>query len=187
MKTTDRSARTPDSSRRGPVPCTIAALALAMGAGCAAQDVQPAKSPLDRASFMESTRCIPGEDEKELEPVLSGKAVTGAEPLYSTSSSGKSGRESLLRGVRLSVIAFSNVTPEWLDRALECHGAKATLGSIPATVDDPFFLPNSTVDIDVNPAKDGFEVVITAFSVSDAKEVLNRANAFVQRKTAAKS
>ncbi|MGO9837371.1 MAG: hypothetical protein ACLP1X_24525, partial [Polyangiaceae bacterium] len=70
-----------------------------------------------------------------------------------------------------------------LDRALECHGAKEALGHTTAASDDPFWLPGSSVDIDVRSAKDGFDVAVSAYSSSDAHQVLARANAFAKSKT----
>jgi hypothetical protein len=126
---------------------------------------------------MERTRCNPDDDDKAIGPVLGGSAVVGVEALYSTFGSTKSGPQSELRGANLTVTALPGVTAEWLDRALECHSAKAMLGHIQAA-DDPFWLPDASLDIDVRSAKDGFQIAVAAFSPDDARRVLARANAF---------
>ena len=63
------------------------------------------------------------------------------------------GEQSQLRGAKLTVAALPGLTAEWLDRELECHSAHITLGRTASTPEDPFWLPDSTVDIDVRPTK----------------------------------
>jgi hypothetical protein len=121
---------------------------------------------------------MPQDDDKQLASVLSGEAVAGVRPLYSNVEASKSGLQAELRGARLSVRALPGVTPEWLDRALECHGAKAMLGHVTPPANDPFFVPNAFVDVDVFSEKDGFEVQVVGYSPEDAKQILDRANAF---------
>jgi hypothetical protein len=161
----------------------VAAMTLSGMAAAACGQSQGAKSPADHAAFMERTRCAPDDDDKTVAPVISGSAVVGVQPLYSKSGGGKSGPEFELRGATLSVTSLPGVTAEWLDRVLECHGAKATLGHSQTASDDPFWLPDTTVDIDVRDAKDGFAIAITGFSSDDARQILARANAFARAKT----
>jgi hypothetical protein len=130
---------------------------------------------------MEKTRCTE-DDDRALLPVLSGSAVMSVQPLYSNAGSGKNGLQPELRGATLSVSALPAMTPEWLDRALECHSAKVILGRVQASANDPFFLPDSPVDIDVRPTKDSFDVAISAYSADDARKILERATAFVRSK-----
>jgi hypothetical protein len=133
---------------------------------------------------MERTRCGPGDDEAMLAPVLTGSAVQGVQPLYSDVESGKSGMQHELRGATFTVAALPGVTPEWLDRALECHSARATTGHTSAAASDPFWLPGSMVDIEVRSAKDGFAVDVIGFSPEDAKQILSRAEALAKAKPA---
>lgn len=166
-------------------PLSLSALAAATVAmalqACGGQLAQPAKSPLDRAAFMEQTRCGPDDEEATIAPVIGRSAVVSVEPLYSNASSGKSGSQAMLRGATVVVSALPGVTPEWLDRALECHGAKAMLGHVQSPPNDPFWLPDASIDIDVRPAKDGFDIALSAFSADDARQILARANAFAAR------
>lgn len=86
-----------------------------------------------------------------------------------------------MRGATLRVSALPGVTPEWLDRELECHGARVILGlAKPVDPDDPFVLPGSALDIDVRPAKDGFLIGIAGFSADDAGKIFHRAQAFTK-------
>jgi len=155
---------------------TIAACAMACGSSS-----QGVRSPADRAAFMERTRCGADDDDKTVGPVLAGTAVVGVQPLYSNQGTSKSGTQSELRGAMVSVSALPGVTAEWLDRALECHAAKAMLGHVQAS-DDPFWLPDASLDVDVRSAKDGFEISVAAFSPDDARRVLARATAFAGSK-----
>jgi hypothetical protein len=157
----------------------------ATAAACGESSPQGVRSPADRAAFMESTRCATDDDEKSIAPVLSGSAVQGVQPLYNTLEGSKSGVQAALRGATIKVAALPGVTSEWLDRALECHSAKVTLGHLPGAPDDPFWLPGSAVDIDVRSARDGFDVAITGYSSEDARQILDRANAFAKAKVPA--
>jgi hypothetical protein len=131
---------------------------------------------------MERTRCGTQDDEATIGPVTSGQGVQGVKPLYSDLENGKAGLQHELRGATLTVTALPGVTPEWLDRALECHSAKATLGHATASPNDPLWLPGSAVDIEVRSAKDGFSVDLIGFSAEDAAQILARANMLVKAK-----
>jgi hypothetical protein len=157
-----------------------AILVSAIGAtACGASTTAPAHSATDQAAFLERTRCS-ADEEKTLAPVLDGATLESVRPLYSVATSGSDGPESRLQGVVVTVLAPAGVTDVWLDRALECHGARATLGHVEATKDDPFFLPGSPVDIDVRAARDGFEIRVNAYSTEDAHRIFARAEAFAR-------
>jgi hypothetical protein len=133
----------------------------------------------------ERTRCASDDDDKALAPVLGGDAVQRVQPLYSTVEGAKTGHQSELRGAVVTVSALPGITAEWLDRALECHSAKEVLGHGPTLSDDPFWLPGSSVNIDVTSDRDGFNVAVSAYSANDARRILDRANAFAKSKTSA--
>jgi hypothetical protein len=165
----------------------VAALMVVLSAGLTEScgPATEARSPVDGAAFLERTRCGPEVTDGSLAPILDGKALQKVGPLYSTVEADKSGEQSQLRGATLTVSALPGVTAEWLDRELECHGARLALGKATSTPEDPFWLPGSTVDIDVRPTKDGFIIAVAGFSTSDARHILNRAEAFAKAKTAA--
>jgi hypothetical protein len=146
----------------------------------ACESSRPPKTPADQATFVERTRCLPEDDDKQLTPILSCEALQGVRPLYNTIEGTKSGVQSELRGAVLAVSALPGVTAEWLDRALECHGARALLGHLSPAANDPFFVPGTFVDVDVLPAKDGFDIEVVAYSSEDARAVLDRATAFAK-------
>jgi hypothetical protein len=160
----------------------IALLAIVFSTAFSLNCESPAKSPIDQAQFMERTRCGPDVNDASLAPVLDGQAVNEVGPLYATIETGKAGEQSHLRGALITISALPGVTAEWLDRELECHSASVALGLIKATAEDPFWLPGSTVDIDVRPAKDGFLVGVAGYSPTDARQILERAQAFAKAK-----
>jgi hypothetical protein len=162
-----------------------AAAALALAAATSACAEPSARTPADEAAFMERTRCASDDDDKALAPVLGGDAVQRVQPLYSTVEGAKTGHQSELRGAVVTVSALPGITAEWLDRALECHSAKEVLGHGPTLSDDPFWLPGSSVNIDVTSDRDGFNVAVSAYSANDARRILDRANAFAKSKTSA--
>jgi hypothetical protein len=181
--TMDRDrTKNPSASRSGRAGvATVVLLALAAVA-CGESSAQGVKSAADHAAFMERTRCAADDDDKALGAVLGGSAVQRVQPLYSTVDNAKAGLQAELRGATVVVEALPGITAEWLDRALECHSAKEALGHTTAASDDPFWLPGSSVDIDVRSARDGFDVAVSAYSSSDAHQVLARANAFAKSK-----
>jgi hypothetical protein len=134
---------------------------------------------------MERTRCGADDDEKAVAPVLGGSAVQGVQPLYSAVEGSKNGLQAVLRGATVTIAALPGMTAEWLDRALECHSARVMLGEVAGAADDPFWLPGSSVDIDVRSAKDGFDAAITGYSSEDARKIFDRANAFARGKLGA--
>jgi hypothetical protein len=162
-----------------------AALLSTVSSACAQSSSQPARTPVEQAAFMERTRCSADDDEKALAPVIAGAALESVHPLYAATTRGKTGVGSELRGVVMTVAAPAGVTDVWLDRALECHSARATLGHIPTASQDPFWLPGSTVDIDVRANKDGFDIVVSGYSSEDAASVFARAEAFARARNAA--
>jgi hypothetical protein len=157
-------------------------MALLLGAAGCATSTAASRSPTEVASTMERTRCGPGFDEASLAPLFDQRLVEGTQPSYVTLGGGRSGEQKRLTGAVLRVRPTEGMTPEWLDRALECHSAARVLGRIPesAVPNDPFWLPGSTVDIDVEPNGDSLAVTVRVPTPREAERVLERANAFVR-------
>jgi len=155
-------------------------LAAASAAGCTLTDFNPPppQTATDKAASMERTRCGPDFDDSRLIPVVTGSAVDSVEPLYAGAPDGKPGSETHLCGAVIRIRASQGLTAEWLDRALECHGARRLLQHTPdeTMANDPFWLPGRMVDIDAQPARDSFKVAVRGESTDDAQEILIRAN-----------
>jgi hypothetical protein len=174
---------------RAPVyGCFVAAASLsllvsALLLGCAT--APPPRPAAEEAAEMERARCGPDVQEEALAPVFAPDTVEGAEPFYTaapTGGRGVGGNYSRLTGASIKLRAVKGFTAEWLDRALECHSARRVLGQIPATTlpDDPFWLPDRMVRIEVAATHAGFQVFVRGQSIKDAEEILARANAFVE-------
>jgi len=166
----------------------FAPLALVFGqaaiTGCAASDAGRAPaSPSDQATAFRQARCRGVADDGAIADVINGKAVEGVSPLYSGISTKTSNPR--LVGASVYVRPARGETAEWLNRSLECHGAKRT--SEPASglaANDPFFLPDSLVSIHVEAEGDRFKVNIQGNSGADAREILGRASALVNASAA---
>jgi hypothetical protein len=157
----------------------LVAFAMAVGpaalVGC--QDAAQFRSPADQAAAVERTRCTADFTEAAVARVLDGSAVERVDPIYIGTTSKSSNPR--LRGAAILVRPVNGQTAEWLDRALECHGAQQLVvhagGS--DTSADPFWLPGALVQIDVTSARDGFRIEVTGDSTADAQAILARAQA----------
>lgn len=150
-------------------------------AGCATIPVHEQTAD-EAAAVMVQKRCAPDVDEKSIAPVLSGTAVEHWEPAYFfAATTGSDSRR--LSGAVFTVRAIKGYTAEWLDRALECHSARRTLGRIPSAEEakDPFWLPGKAVDIDVQSTGKDFLVWVRSMDVADANKIVARAKAFTER------
>lgn len=163
------------------VPRRISVLVLLATLGaCAPAATRTAQSAADREARVERSRCDAQNDERILAPVLRGEAVQSIEALYREGDGSRRGTPPELRGASITVQALPGMTAESLDRALQCHSAKAMLGDDRGAWDDPFFLPGSFVGIDVRTAGYGFEVDVAGSSSDEGYAILTRAQAFAK-------
>jgi len=146
--------------------------------GCEAAPT--AQSPAGQAAAFQQGRCAAQLGEQAVAKILDGSAVERVEPLYSVSSSKTS--NSRLLGAAIEVVPVRGETAEWLARALECHGAQQVMlhASGDPLKSDPFFLPESMVQIDVASAGDGYRVTVSSTSSAEAREILDRAQALTR-------
>jgi len=103
------------------------------------------------------------------------ETVRGVGPLVVVHKNPKRAFGSQLVGARVSVPAFKGVTQQWLERALHCHQAQVALDSSQASGADPFWLPDSWVDIEVRPVEGGFDVELRGSTAEDAERIYARA------------
>ena len=90
-------------------------------------------------------------------------------------------------GVRLVERPPPGVTADAAARVLRCHGARAVLGALDRVTlsNDPYWLPDSWVDIDVRERSGDLLVTLTGNTVSDNIRILHRATAFAAEQRAA--
>jgi hypothetical protein len=160
-----------------------AALVAIAAVGCGSSDTtnMPTKTAADHANYIATTRCNGVNEGQPVNALLSGQTVLGVRPLYTAVDPSKGGANEQLHGAVVTVAAEPGVTAEWLDRVLECHSAGATLGQT-ADDGDPFFLPDAVVDINVQPAKDGFAIQVSTNLPRDAQRILDRATSWAPAK-----
>jgi hypothetical protein len=112
--------------------------------------------------------------------MLETTTVLRAEPLYSHIITGKNNAEERVSGAKLLIRPPAGVSAERLTRTLQCHSARVLLGQVDRSQfpDDPYFLPDAWLDIDVKPEAGNYAVTLQADSVSRNLQVLSQASAF---------
>jgi hypothetical protein len=149
---------------------TLATGALAFGSAC---ESQPRATV--RATDMERIQCDSGSTSQD--ELVRSIAVLHVRPIFTYMRSNTSSEERV-NGAKLLVRPPQGVSAEQLTRILQCHGARALLGQINrnSVPNDPYWLPDTWVSIDVK-AEDGtFAVTLSADTVRDNVRVYSRAN-----------
>ena len=108
------------------------------------------------------------------------RAVESAEPLYVNVRLGKTWDTRLL-GARLWLPARAGWTAQWLERTLRCHEATSAMQPGVAAAADPFWLPDSWVDIEVVSDRAAFVAVLRVNRVDEGRQVYSRAQDFVAK------
>jgi hypothetical protein len=138
--------------------------------------------PLVQAAAVERMQCdspaAAGDDSR----VLENTAVLEAGPAYSKVLTGKNGTEDRVTGAEIIVRPPAGVSPEQLTRTLQCHSARVLLGHADQRrfADDPYWLPDTWLDIQVKSDNGNYAVVLAAGNVPDGLQVLHRATAFAE-------
>jgi hypothetical protein len=160
------------------------AIALAvLRVACAASGCVHEPTPVERAAGEVRLRCAEPEISQDDLRILQETRVVQVEPatfLAGASTRTEGGRT--VSGTKLVVKAPPGVSAEGMARILRCHSARALLGQVDATLFayDPFFLPDTWVDIDVTTENGFFVVKLSADRVWQNLAVLRRATAFAE-------
>ena len=157
----------------------IAALSAASALGTPA----PGGDPLAVARREESALCS-REAEQAFPSVLA--AVSGEQPLYRPARSGRGGATPLLVGARFEMEARPGLTAQWMERILRCHEARSLLQAhaAQAITDDPFWLRDAWLEIDVEPGHAHFFAEVRGETASQGEQIHARAQALVAPKLA---
>ncbi len=134
------------------------------------------RTPLDRAREV-APRCARQADAADA-GLLSPSLVESVEPAYSVVASGND-RLVHLRGARLRLRPLPGVSVEAIQRALECHQVRVTMGTEGELPSDPYVLPGAWLDVTVESVGDGFLAAVRADGFDRAQSVLDRARGFV--------
>jgi hypothetical protein len=155
----------------------VAACSLAVACGVRFPLLPDARTPADRAREV-TPRCGQQPDPAAAQ-VLSPALVEGVEPAYYyVPSGGGVDRAIRMRGARLHLRPTLNMSAEALQRTLECHEARVTLGTPDEVQSDPYFLEGSWLDIHVDSTGDGLVAAVVTDALDDARLVLGRARTF---------
>jgi hypothetical protein len=134
------------------------------------------RTPVDRAHEL-TARCR--EDAGPLAvDALSPAIVESVEPAYVRMNQGAGG-DTRLRGANLHMRPTLTIPPAVLQRALECHEARVTLGEAAELPEDPYVLAGSWLDIHVSSEEEGLVATVATDSIDDARRVVDRARKFV--------
>jgi hypothetical protein len=146
---------------------SLVLLPIALGAsGCFLSPIPDMRTAADHAHEMEQ-HCS-GVSVPNL-------VIDSVEPAYSYVYAGPNTRESHMRGAKIRLRPGPGLTKESIQLALECHEALVTLGRAASPPEDPYFLPDTWLDIDVDSTGDGFVVRVLVDGLEDAQKVLARA------------
>jgi hypothetical protein len=112
--------------------------------------------------------------------LLQANAVLSLKPLYHHIIENPNNAEDRISGVKLVLRPPAGVSAEELTRILQCHSARVLLGKVsPADVpDDPYWLADRWLDIQVIPENGNFTVTVVADTVHDNIELLGRATRY---------
>jgi hypothetical protein len=151
--------------------------ALVLASGCASHP-----APSVTAAGVERMQCASGQADQVGELIRSTR-VLEVQPLYSHILTSNNNSEERVNGAKMLVRPPKGVTAEQMTRALQCHSARLLLGKaqpLPAT-DDPYWLPDTWVNIDVRPEQGNFAVTISADSVHDNLQVFGRVSRYAEQ------
>jgi hypothetical protein len=130
-----------------------------------------------KAASVERLQCPDAKTSQDDQRVLETTTVlrVNGQYLYTFASGGGK-----VTGTELVVRPPEGVSSERMTRVLQCHGAQAFLGHIdPARYpNDPYWLPDAWVDIDVKSQWGNFVATLRADTVSDNLRIMRRATAF---------
>jgi len=152
---------------------------LALGAsGCSGLlGLLPEPVHVDRirtAAEQEYRRC----DAEPIDPRVFGSGVVeSVTPLYRYVQTG-SNREARLHGAELRLHPLPGMTAELMMRTLSCRSARLVLGRVEGSPNEPYWLPDGWVKIDVRSDDGSFVVALEGEDLPEAKDVLARAQAF---------
>lgn len=144
-------------------------------AACAHSSAPPATTAMQFEKLQCNTGTIPQYDAQ----VLKETTIIKVDPLYSHVHSSYNDYEARVNGATLLVHAPRDVSPSQMTKALQCHSARAALGQVESAQlqNDPYYLPEASLDIMVEPRDDNYAVTVRAHNVHDGLEVLAHANA----------
>jgi hypothetical protein len=136
--------------------------------------------PAETAASVEQQQCDSRVTAPAATQLLQANAVLSVKALYHHIIENPNNAEDRISGAKLVLRPPMGVSAEELTRILQCHSARALLGKVnPAEIpDDPYWLADRWLDIQVTPENGNFTVTVVADTVHDNIEVLGRATRY---------
>jgi hypothetical protein len=164
------------------VPAFFATSVLLLGSGCA--EGQP---PRSTAANVERMQCDGSASPQAELALLQSTTVLRVEPLYSHVATSNNNSEERVNGAKLVVRPPKGVTADQMTRILQCHSARVLLGQVDsaAVPNDPYWLPDRWLNIDVKPDNGNFAITVSADTVHDNLRVFGRATHYADERAIA--
>jgi hypothetical protein len=159
--------------------------ATAVCVGLLASACASSPPPSAKAARVERLQCEPGQTAQQEEHLIRSTQVLHVEPLYSHVRTSNNNAEERVNGAKLIVRPPRGIGAEQMTRILQCHSARVLLGEVNASfVDDPYWLPDAWVAINVKPENGNFAITVSADSVRDNLQVFGRASRYGEERMA---
>jgi hypothetical protein len=145
-------------------------------------------SPIVRAAGVERTMCDGSVTQQTEAELLQTTKVLEAAPVYGhIFDANHANQPQLVIGAKLLVRPPVGVRADQMARVLQCHRARVLLGKEDGAADpnDPYWLPDGWVDIDVSPENGNFAVVLSSDKVRYNLELVGRAKRYAEQHMAA--
>jgi hypothetical protein len=143
--------------------------------------------PERTAAEVERVQCdSPASSDADLH-VLSNAKVLEVKPLYSHVITGTNGAEERVDGAKLVVRPPEGISAERMTRMIQCHAARALLGKVDRASfpDDPFWMPDTWISVEVRPENGNYAVVLEANDLPTNIKLAARAREYAAAHTAA--
>jgi hypothetical protein len=150
-----------------------------VGLACLVSACAVGVQPRAKAAQVAQTQCADSRTSQDDIRLLQTTTVLSAQPVY-THVHTNTNEEERVSGAKLLIRPPDGVSSERLAGILQCHSARVLLGQVDMSrfADDPTWLPDAWVDIDVKPEGGNFAVTLSSDTVAKNLQVLERATAF---------
>jgi hypothetical protein len=153
----------------------VSALSALAGATLAAACAS-SPPPVSKAALVERDQCEAGA--QDALALMRSTTVLHSDPILSHVRTGNNNSEERVSGAKLVVRPPAGITADQMTRALQCHSARVVLGQAAGEQDDPTWLPNSWIDIEVTSENGNFAITLAADSVRENLQLLRRAKLY---------
>jgi hypothetical protein len=139
--------------------------------------------PAAQAAAVVSMQCDSPATEQDAAQILNSAAVLDVKPVYSHIGTANNGSEERVSGAKLVVRPPAGVTAEQMTRILQCRSARILLGQMAsdAVSSDPYWLPDTWVNIDVKPENGNFAITASADTVHDNLALFGRVKRYADQ------